>query len=91
MFRGCVSPALGCVIAGYRPFPRIGAGWTLAGNTNTGLGGLGGRGRGKDGSSVVPSRRRGLSRHQVFLVSLCCEAMRSRPHSGFRWVAPPQS
>ena len=52
-----------------RPFPRIGAGWILAGNTNTGLGGLGGRGRGNDGSSAVPSRRGGLGRHQVFIIN----------------------
>ena len=93
--QGCI-PGLriasdGCVIAGLRPFPRIGAGWILAGNTNTGLGGLGGRGRGNDGSPAVPSRRGGLGRHQVFLVSLCCETMRSRPRSGFWWVAPPRA
>ena len=90
-FRGCASPAMDASSPVHRPFPRIGAGWTLAGNTNTGLGGLGGRGRGNDGSSAVPSRRGGLGRHQVFLVSLCCETMRPRPRSGFWWVAPPRA
>ena len=94
--QGCI-PRLriasdGCVITGTGRFLGSGRGGdTLAGNTNTGLGGLGGRGRGKDGSSAVPSRRGGLSRHQVFLVSLCCETMRSRPRSGFWWVAPPRA